>query len=615
MSEQMFCYQCQETAANRGCNRVGLCGKTAEVSNLQDLLLHATKALACVSVRARKEGGQIDAALNHTVTQNLCATSTNVNFDAADLKDRVKDTLAKKQELLEEIPKENWDKLPRTALFTAEEEEYDKLADEVGVLATEDEDVRSLRALATGGVKGLAAFLSQINSFGVENEELDDFVQRVLVDLQNDAMTGGNLLSLVMEIGRYSMKAMELLDSVKKENLGKPEITKVSRAAKGGAGILVSGDDLRDLQRILEATKDSGVNVYTHGELLVAHSYPELKKYSHLAGHLGGSWWKQKEDFEDFGGPVIVTAAGIIPPKDSYAGSLYTMGAARYPGLPHLESGADGALDLTAVLAQAKEAAIGGGAEGELVTGYGCDNIFQMAEPLAKALKEGEISKFVVVAGADGRAKTRSYYEDFVRRLPEDTVILTAGSVKDRFAENDFGTIGEIPRLMDAGAIADMYSLIEVALKLGEAYEGAGTRHFPIVYNIAWYDQKSLAALLALFYLDIKNVHLGPTMPGFLTSTVSGILTKYFGVAEIGTPDHDIERLFGAREDLIRGDMIVAEIVQTYPQLVPTMMGEGLHCISCGVSEMETLDEACRVHGLDTNDIIELLNDTLANTI
>ena len=610
MSEAMFCMQCQETAASRGCNRTGMCGKKPETAAMQDLLVHSTKALACVLVRMRKDGAPENAEADRTVRENLSATATNVNFDTAALEAMVTETLRQKEDLIAELDEEQRSRLYRTALFAPAEGSYAEAAGEVGVLATEDADVRSLRELVSYGLKGMAQFAAQAAALGADTLEIDDFLQRALVDLQNEAMTGGNLLALVMETGRFGLKVMELLVTARRERYGRMQPTEVALGTKDRPGILVSGSDMHVLAQLLSQSADAGIDVYTHGDLFSAHAYPELKKYPQLAGHYGGSWWEQKEQFESFGGPVIVAGDGLVPPKESYADRLYTAGAARYPGVAQVERRDDGSYDFSAVIERAKTAP----APRQLTEGTtptGCDEgqIFALAEPLAQALKEEKIKKFVVLAGADGRAKTRGYYADLARRLPEDAVLFTAGSIRNRFLQEDFGKIGDLPRQFDFGALEDAWALIQTAGKLGEA---AGGGKLPIVYNYAWYDQKSLLFLYALFYLDIHNVHVGPTFPAALTPSVRDILVKYFGIAEIGTVDHDLEKFFGGTTELVRGDMIVSEIVNTYPQLVPVMLGEGLHCISCGVSEMETLDEACQVHGLDTADILDLLNGTLA---
>ena len=608
----MFCYQCQETMGGTGCTRVGMCGKKPDLAAMQDLLIYVTKGLSAIATQLRREKAEITADVNHMVTANLFATITNADFDKEDIISRIEATLRKEDELLAKVSKK--DALPEASLWRGSREEFAAKAAGVGVLATKDEDIRSFRELITYGVKGLAAYVSHANALGKEDTEIDMFIQRALAQTMDDTLTGGTLLALVMETGRYGVRGMDLLDRANTETYGNPEITKVNIGVRSNPAILISGHDLKDLEMLLEQTQGTGVDVYTHGEMLPAHYYPAFKKYENFAGNYGNAWWKQKEEFESFNGPVLLTTNCLVPPKDSYKDRLFTTGNAGYPGCVHIDADENGHKDFSAIIEMAKQMPSPTEIEtGEIVGGFAHNQVFALADKVVDAVKSGAIQKFIVMAGCDGRAKTRSYYTDFAKALPKDTVILTAGCAKYRYNKLDLGEINGIPRVLDAGQCNDSYSLVQIALKLKEVFGYDNLNQLPIVYNIAWYEQKAVIVLLALLYLDVKHIHLGPTLPAFLSPNVANVLVKYFGISGIGTVQQDIDSMLGGSDQLIRADMIVGDIVQAYPSLVPVMLSCGLHCIGCGVSEMETLEEACMTHGLDVYDMLDILNDELAH--
>lgn len=608
----MFCYQCQETMGGTGCTRVGMCGKKPDLAAMQDLLIYVTKGLSAITTQLRREKTEITADVNHMVTANLFATITNADFDKEDIISRIEATLRKEDELLAKVSKK--EALPEASLWRGSREEFAAKAAGVGVLATKDEDIRSFRELIIYGVKGLAAYVSHANALGKEDTDIDMFMQRALAQTMDDTLTGGTLLALVMETGRYGVRGMDLLDKANTEAYGNPEITKVNIGVRSNPAILISGHDLKDLEMLLEQTQGTGVDVYTHGEMLPAHYYPAFKKYDNFVGNYGNAWWKQKEEFESFNGPVLLTTNCLVPPKDSYKDRLFTTGNAGYPGCVHIDADENGHKDFSPIIEMAKSLPSPTEIEtGEIVGGFAHNQVFALADKVVDAVKSGAIQKFVVMAGCDGRAKTRSYYTDFAKALPKDTVILTAGCAKYRYNKPDLGDINGIPGVLDAGQCNDSYSLVQIALKLKEAFGYDNLNQLPIVYNIAWYEQKAVIVLLALLYLDVKHIHLGPTLPAFLSPNVANVLVKYFGISGISTVQQDMDAMLGGSDQLIRADMIVGDIVQAYPSLVPVMLSCGLHCISCGVSEMETLEEACLTHGLDVYDILEILNDELAH--
>ena len=544
MEQAMFCYQCQETAGCRGCTRAGVCGKTPETAALQDLLVYVTKGLAAVAARLRAEGAAVSRRTNHLITQNLFTTITNVNFDPEAIRARIQETLSERRKLSALL--RDREGLPDAALWDGAEDGYLEKAAQVGVLAEPDEDIRSLRELITYGLKGLAAYTKHANVLLQENEDLDAFLQRALAATLDSSLSAGDLTALALEAGKYGVDAMALLDKANTEAYGNPEITRVALGVRSNPAILISGHDLKDLEMLLEQTAGTGVDVYTHSEMLPAHYYPAFKKYPHFAGNYGNAWWQQKEEFEAFRGPILMTTNCIVPPRDSYKDRLYTTGAAGYPGCPHIGADAEGRKDFSVLIERAKRCEPPVELErGEIVGGFAHAQVLALADKVVEAVKSGAIRKFVVMAGCDGRAKSRSYYTDFAKALPADTVILTAGCAKYRFNKLGLGEIGGIPRVLDAGQCNDSYSLAVIALKLKEVFGLSDINELPIAYNISWYEQKAVIVLLALLHLGVKNIHLGPTLPAFLSPGVADVLVKQFGIAGIGTVEEDLDLLLG----------------------------------------------------------------------
>ena len=544
MDYQMFCYQCQETAGCSGCTRAGVCGKTADVANMQDLLVYVTKGLSAVTTQLRREGKTIEPSVNHRVTLNLFITITNANFDKEMIIKAIEETLRVKQELLKQVV--NQTRLPQVALWEGTVSQFEQKAKEVGVLTTENEDIRSLRELITYGLKGLSAYTKHANALLKDNEEIDSFIQRALASTLDDSLALNDLIALTMETGKYGVEGMALLDQANTQAYGNPRISKVKLGVNKNPGILVSGHDLRDLEMLLEQTQGTGVDVYTHSEMLPAHYYPAFKKYPNFVGNYGNAWWRQKEEFESFGGPILMTTNCIVPPKDSYKDRLYTTGAAGYPGCRHIAGEIGEKKDFSEIIAKAKTCPPPTEIEtGEIVGGFAHNQVIELADKIVDAVKEGAIKKFVVMAGCDGRAASRSYYTDFAKALPKDTVILTAGCAKYRYNKMNLGEIGGIPRVLDAGQCNDSYSLAVIAMKLKEVFGLEDINDLPIIYNIAWYEQKAVIVLLALLYLGVKNIHLGPTLPAFLSPNVAKVLVDNFGIAGITTVDQDMEIFFG----------------------------------------------------------------------
>lgn len=544
MDYQMFCYQCQETAGCSGCTRAGVCGKTADVANMQDLLVYVTKGLSAVTTQLRREGKTIEPSVNHRVTLNLFITITNANFDKEMITKAIEETLRVKKELLKQVV--NQTRLPQAALWEGTVSQFEQKAKEVGVLTTENEDIRSLRELITYGLKGLSAYTKHANALLKDNEEIDSFIQRALASTLDDSLTLNDLIALTMETGKYGVEGMALLDQANTQAYGNPRISKVKLGVNKNPGILVSGHDLRDLEMLLEQTQGTGVDVYTHSEMLPAHYYPAFKKYPNFVGNYGNAWWRQKEEFESFGGPILMTTNCIVPPKDSYKDRLYTTGAAGYPGCRHIAGEIGEKKDFSEIIAKAKTCPPPTEIEtGEIVGGFAHNQVIELADKIVDAVKEGAIKKFVVMAGCDGRAASRSYYTDFAKALPKDTVILTAGCAKYRYNKLNLGEIGGIPRVLDAGQCNDSYSLAVIAMKLKEVFGLEDINDLPIVYNIAWYEQKAVIVLLALLYLGVKNIHLGPTLPAFLSPNIAKVLVDNFGIAGITTVDQDMEIFFG----------------------------------------------------------------------
>ena len=543
MQLKMFCYQCQETAGCTGCTRVGVCGKQPDVAAMQDLLVYVTKGLSAVTTALRAQGEAVEGEINHLITLNLFTTITNANFDKEAIEARIRDTLAVKEKLLARV--EHREQLPLAALWDGTGI-WEAKAAQVGVLSTENEDIRSLRELITYGLKGLSAYSKHANALLQDDGEVDAFLQRALAATLDDSLSADDLVALTMETGKYGVQGMALLDKANTQAYGTPQITKVSIGVGKNPGILVSGHDLRDLEMLLEQTQGTGVDVYTHSEMLPAHYYPAFQKYHNFVGNYGNAWWKQKEEFETFHGPILMTTNCIVPPKDSYKDRLYTTGAAGYPGCKHIPGGIGEKKDFSALIEHAKKCEPPQEIErGEIVGGFAHAQVLALADKIVEAVQSGAIKKFVVMAGCDGRAKSREYYTEFAKALPQDAVILTAGCAKYKYNKWDLGDIGGIPRVLDAGQCNDSYSLAVIALKLKEVFGLEDINQLPIIYNIAWYEQKAVIVLLALLYLGVKNIHLGPTLPAFLSPNVAKVLVDNFGIAGIGTVEEDMALFFG----------------------------------------------------------------------
>lgn len=545
MENKMFCYQCQETAGCKGCTVVGVCGKKPEVAAMQDLLIYATKGLSAVTTALRAAGKSVSRNVNHLVTVNLFTTITNANFDRESIIARIKETLAVKADLLTQL--DDTSSLPAAALWNGDESEFDAKAKTVGVLATENEDIRSLRELITYGLKGLSAYSKHANVLAQDDEEVDAFIQRALAATLDDSKSVDDLVALTLETGKYGVQGMALLDKANTTAYGNPEITTVDIGVRKNPGILISGHDLKDLEMLLDQTEGTGVDVYTHSEMLPAHYYPFFKKYKNFAGNYGNAWWKQKEEFESFNGPILMTTNCIVPPKDSYKGRLWTTGATGFPGCRHIDADENGHKDFSELIAQAKTCPAPTEIEtGSIVGGFAHEQVFALADKVVDAVKSGAIKKFVVMAGCDGRMKSREYYAEFAKALPKDMVILTAGCAKYKYNKLNLGDIGGIPRVLDAGQCNDSYSLALIALKLKEVFGLKDVNELPLIFNIAWYEQKAVIVLLALLYLGVKNIHLGPTLPAFLSPNVASVLVKNFGIAGITNVEDDMKLFFGA---------------------------------------------------------------------
>lgn len=549
MDQKMFCYQCQETAGCKGCTVVGVCGKQPDVAAMQDLLVWVTKGIkgiSAVTTRLREEGRAVADEVNHLVTENLFTTITNANFDKAAIEKRIEKTLEMKTALWEQL--ERRDNLPEAAGWTGEPSEFIKKASEAGVLIGQNEDIISLRSLITYGLKGLSAYTRHANVLLQEDREADAFLQRALAATLDDGLSVDDLIHLTLETGEYGVRGMALLDRANTETYGNPEITTVDIGVGSNPGILVSGHDLRDMEMLLEQTQGTGVDVYTHSEMLPAQYYPAFKKYPNFKGNYGNAWWRQKEEFEMFNGPILMTTNCIVPPKDSYKDRLYTTGAAGYPGCTYINGGIGGKKDFSVIIQHAKRCEPPTGIEqGQIVGGFAHAQVLALADKVVDAVKSGKIRKFVVMAGCDGRAKSRTYYTDFAKALPEDTVILTAGCAKYRYNKLNLGDIEGIPRVLDAGQCNDSYSLAVIAMKLQEIFGLDDINDLPIIYNIAWYEQKAVIVLLALLSLGIKNIHLGPTLPAFLSPNVVNVLVEKFGIAGIDSVESDVELFFGEK--------------------------------------------------------------------
>lgn len=549
MDNKMFCFQCQETAKGTGCTAVGVCGKKPEVASMQDLLIYVTKGLSFITTELRNDGKTITKETNHLITVNLFTTITNANFNKNAIVERIKKTLELKARLISQL--ERKEGLPDAVIWSGQEAEFEEKAvsQQVGVLSTENEDIRSLREMITYGLKGLAAYSKHANALMHDDEKVDAFIQRALAKTLDDSLSVDDLVALTLETGKYGVEGMALLDKANTETYGNPEITKVDIGVRNNPGILVSGHDLKDFEQLLEQTKDTGIDVYTHSEMLPAHYYPAFKKYPNFVGNYGNAWWRQKEEFDKFNGPILMTTNCIVPPLDSYKDRLWTTGAAGYPGCKHIEGGYGSIKDFSAIIEQAKNCQPPQEIEtGSIVGGFAHEQVFALADKIVDVVKSGDIRKFVVMGGCDGRMKSRDYYRDFAEKLPKDVVILTAGCAKYRYNKLNLGEIGGIPRVLDAGQCNDSYSLALIALKLKEVFGLEDINDLPLEFNIAWYEQKAVIVLLALLYLGVKNIHLGPTLPGFLSPNVANVLIKNFGISGIGTVDDDLKLFFGEDE-------------------------------------------------------------------
>lgn len=533
----MFCYQCQEAAGGRGCTVRGVCGKNEEVAKLQDLLIYTLKGIA---QRVVKGGLAVEAIgeVNHETLKSLFMTITNANFDEAAFEAQVKKMLALRDALAA-----NAAQLPDAARFTVSDRAslLEKAA-HIGVLATENEDVRSLRELILYGLKGMAAYTEHAYNIGLENPEIYAFTYEALEALTDDTLTADALVALTLKTGEYGVKAMALLDEANTSRYGKPEITSVNIGVRNNPAILISGHDLTDLEQLLEQSQGTGVDVYTHSEMLPAHYYPAFKKYENFAGNYGNAWWKQVTEFESFRGPILFTTNCIVPPRSAeIQGRIFTTNAAGFPGCRHIVQDENGKKDFSEIIALAKTLPAPEEIEtGTIVGGFAHDQVSALASTVVEAVRSGAIKKFFVMAGCDGRMKSRDYYTDFAQKLPPDTVILTAGCAKYRYNKLNLGDIGGIPRVLDAGQCNDSYSLALIALQLKEAFGLADINELPIAFNIAWYEQKAVIVLLALLYLGVKNIHLGPTLPSFLSPIVAKVLVETFGIAGIGEVEDDI---------------------------------------------------------------------------
>ena len=542
----MFCYQCQETAQNRGCTIKGVCGKSSDVANLQDLLIYLLKGVSHNIIRMQNKGMDIPVCINRFVTESLFMTITNANFDKKRFVQQIEKAMKVRSWLTDQLGKDlaTCPDCDCTTWTGNTLEEMEAKGATVSVLATNNEDIRSLRELLTYGVKGMAAYAEHAKNLGYEDPEIYAFSEEALVATTNN-LSVDELTSLVLKCGEYGVKTMALLDRANTDTYGHPEVTKVDIGVRNNPAILISGHDLRDLKDLLDQTEGTGIDVYTHGEMLPAHYYPAFKKYSHFAGNYGGAWWNQNEDFEAFNGVILFTTNCIVPPRENskYADRVYTTGAAGFSGFPHIEDRKEnGAKDFSALIAHAKHCKAPTEREqGQIIGGFAHDQVFALADKVVNAVKSGAIKKFVVMAGCDGRMKSRNYYTEFAERLPKDTVILTAGCAKYRYNKLPLGDIGGIPRVLDAGQCNDSYSLALIALKLKEVFNLSDINELPIVYNIAWYEQKAVIVLLALLYLGVKNIHLGPTLPAFLSPNVAKVLVDNFGIGGITTVEEDLK--------------------------------------------------------------------------
>ena len=532
----MFCYQCQETARNTGCTVSGVCGKKPDTSNLQDLLIYLTKGLAVVD-QMNRSAGHKDPVVAQAMMENLFTTITNANFDNEAIMDRIRYT----EHLRDASKRESIDH-PAVTLSVADVTDLDQIAQTIGVLSEPNEDIRSLKELIIYGLKGLCAYQDHARKLGYRDEDIEHFVSETLAALLEEKELG-DWINLTLKTGEYGVKTMALLDKANTESYGHPEITSVNIGTRNNPAILISGHDLHDMKMLLEQTKDTGVDIYTHGEMLPANYYPEFKKYNHFVGNYGGSWWMQKPEFESFNGPILFTTNCIVPPLDSYKHRVFTTGSCGYPGFGHIPVKQDGTKDFSEIIALAKTLpAPTQIEEGTIVGGFAHHQVLALADKVVAAIQSGDIKQFYVMGGCDGRQQGRNYYTEFAKALDPNTVILTAGCAKYRYNKLNLGDIGGIPRVLDAGQCNDSYSLAVIAMTLQKAFGLEDINDLPIVYNIAWYEQKAVIVLLALLSLGVKNIHLGPTLPGFLSPNVVSVLVENFGIAGIQSVEEDIQR-------------------------------------------------------------------------
>ena len=537
MENKMFCWQCQETLNCKGCSVAGVCGKTANVAYLQDLLVYITKGICEITTRLREEGEVISSEINKVVLDNLFTTITNVNFSEGNIEDRIEQSLEIKRDLYGRL--KNKEMLSEASEFSIERKDYLTRDERISILNEKNVDLRSLKEMVIYGLKGLSAYVTHGNVLNEYNEEIDIFLQRALAKTLDKNLTVEDALGLVMETGKYGVFGMELLDRANTKNYGNPEITKVNIGVGKNPGILISGHDLKDLEMLLEQTQGTGVDIYTHSEMLPAHYYPKFKKYKNFVGNYGNAWWKQQEEFESFNGPIIMTTNCIVPPKPSYKNRVFTTGLVAFDGCRHINGEKK---DFSEVIETARKSLPPKEIEqGEIIGGFAHNQVFQLLDKVVEEVKKGNIKKFVVMGGCDGRSKKREYYTEFAKHLPKDTVILTAGCAKYRYNKLNLGDINGIPRVLDAGQCNDSYSLALIALKLKEVFGLDDINKLPIIYNIAWYEQKAVIVLLSLLYLGVKNIHLGPTLPAFLSPNVVKILTENFGIGGITEVSNDLK--------------------------------------------------------------------------
>jgi len=548
---RMFCYQCQEALKNTGCTTIGVCGKTADVANLQDLLIFTLKGISFLNLKAREVGVNKEKT-DRFLIEGLFSTITNVNFDRNFFLRKIKEAVALRDEIKEDLRNkgvrvDEYENIDAISWTYGTDADIEAISQEVEVLSTEDEDIRSLRELITYGVKGMAAYAYHAYQLGYKDDNIFKFMEKALAKVLDDSLTVDDYVALAIETGKYGVDTMALLDKANTSTYGHPEITKVNIGVRNNPGILVSGHDLKDLEQLLEQTAGTGVDVYTHGEMLPAHYYPAFKKYPHFVGNYGNAWWQQDKEFELFNGPILMTTNCLIPPKDSYKDRVYTTGVVGFEGVKYIPEGPDGKKDFSEIIEHAKRCKPPVEIErGEIIGGFAHNQVLQLADKIVEAVKTGAIKRFFVMAGCDGRMKSRTYYTEFAKALPKDTVILTAGCAKYRYNKLNLGDINGSPRVLDAGQCNDSYSLAVIAMKLKEVFGLNDINELPISYNIAWYEQKAVIVLLALLYLGVKNIHLGPTLPAFLSPNVTKVLVEKFGIGGITNVEDDLKMFLGA---------------------------------------------------------------------